>query len=134
MERYIISSLFVWKLVRAVCGGMFNFKTVWLKFVLLIIVSDVVVEEKELFDVLVDLRKESPTFSIWFGIELSAENFYQLFIPKGFAHGFLSISENAEILYKTSDYWNPLSEITIIWNILETPNKGILFRRVENRH
>ncbi len=70
----------------------------------------------EIFDILVDLRKSSITFSQWFGVKLSSENNYQLWIPEGFAHGFLSISENAEILYKTTSFWNAESEITLLWD------------------
>lgn len=61
----------------------------------------------EVFDVAVDLRKSSPTFGKWFGLLLSAENKRQLWIPPGFAHGFLVTSESAEFLYKTTDYWAP---------------------------
>ena len=70
----------------------------------------------KVFDVIVDLRKDSISYSKWFGVELSSRNKYQLWVPKGFAHGFLTISTNAEILYKTTDYWNAKSEKTIIWN------------------
>jgi dTDP-4-dehydrorhamnose 3,5-epimerase len=68
------------------------------------------------FDVVVDLRKSSPTFGKWTGIELSAENYRQLWIPKGFAHGFVALSEEAHFLYKTTDYWHPASEQCLIWN------------------
>lgn len=68
------------------------------------------------FDVAVDLRKASPTFGKWTGIELSAENKKQLWIPAGFAHGFLVLSEEAEFLYKTTDYWHAASEQCIVWN------------------
>ena len=68
------------------------------------------------FDVAVDLRKKSSTFGKWIGIELSAANKKQLWIPEGFAHGFLVLSEQAEFLYKTSDYWHAASEQTILWN------------------
>ena len=70
----------------------------------------------EIYDVIVDLRKDSITFAKWFGINLSSENNYQLWIPEGFAHGFLAISETAEISYKTTTYWERESEITIMWN------------------
>lgn len=70
----------------------------------------------EVFDVVVDLRKESATFSKWFGITLSAENKTQFYIPKGFAHGFVVKSEDAIVLYKCTDYYNPKAERTIIWN------------------
>jgi dTDP-4-dehydrorhamnose 3,5-epimerase len=68
------------------------------------------------FDVVVDLRKSSLTFGKWMGIELSAVNKKQLWIPAGFAHGFLVLSEAAEFLYKTTDYWHAASEKCIAWN------------------
>jgi dTDP-4-dehydrorhamnose 3,5-epimerase len=68
------------------------------------------------FDVVVDLRQSSPTFDQWVGVELSAENKKQLWIPEGFAHGFLVLSETAEFLYKTTDYWHAASEKCIVWN------------------
>ena len=68
------------------------------------------------FDVAVDLRKSSPTFGRWTGAELSEENKRMMWIPKGFAHGFLVLSDSAEFLYKTTDYWAPEHERTIIWN------------------
>jgi dTDP-4-dehydrorhamnose 3,5-epimerase len=68
------------------------------------------------FDVAIDLRKLSDTFGKWVGIELSAANKKQLWVPSGFAHGFLVISETAEFLYKTTDYWHAASEKCIIWN------------------
>lgn len=68
------------------------------------------------FDVAVDLRKSSPTFGRWYGVELSAENKRQLWIPPGFAHGFVVTSEHAEFLYKTTDYWAPAYERAIRWN------------------
>lgn len=68
------------------------------------------------FDVAVDIRKNSPSFGKWVGVNLSAENKRMLWIPKGFAHGFLVISEVAEFLYKTTDFYDPSSERCIIWN------------------
>jgi dTDP-4-dehydrorhamnose 3,5-epimerase len=68
------------------------------------------------YDVAVDLRQSSATFGQWVGIELSAENRKQLWIPAGFAHGFLILSDEAEFLYKTTDYWHPSSEQCIVWN------------------
>ena len=68
------------------------------------------------FDVAVDIRKSSPTFGQWFGIELSAENKRQMWIPPGFAHGFVVTSDSAEFLYKTTDYWAPEHERAILWN------------------
>jgi dTDP-4-dehydrorhamnose 3,5-epimerase len=70
----------------------------------------------EVFDVAVDIRKSSPTFGKWFGITLSAENKRQLWIPEGFAHGFITTSESSEFLYKTTDYWAPEHERCIVWN------------------
>jgi dTDP-4-dehydrorhamnose 3,5-epimerase len=68
------------------------------------------------FDVAVDLRQSSATFGKWVGVELSAENKKQLWIPAGFAHGFLVLTESAEFLYKTTDYWHAASEKCIVWN------------------
>ncbi|NOI30719.1 dTDP-4-dehydrorhamnose 3,5-epimerase [Vibrio coralliilyticus] len=70
----------------------------------------------EVFDVAVDMRKKSPTFGKWVGIYLSAENKKQLWIPEGFAHGFYVTSEEAEFVYKCTDYYNPGSEVCIQWN------------------
>lgn len=70
----------------------------------------------EVFDVAVDIRKSSPTFGKWVGEILSAENKRILWIPEGFAHGFIVLSDAAEFLYKTTDYWAPEHERTIIWN------------------
>ena len=69
-----------------------------------------------IFDVAVDIRKNSSTFSEWVGIELNQKNKKQLWIPCGFAHGFLTLSESAEVLYKASGYWNKDCERTIQWN------------------
>jgi dTDP-4-dehydrorhamnose 3,5-epimerase len=70
----------------------------------------------EIFDVAVDLRRSSRNFGKWFGAVLSAENKLQLWIPEGFAHGFLVLSEDADFLYKTTDYWYPQYERSIMWN------------------
>jgi len=70
----------------------------------------------EVFDVAVDIRKDSPTFGQWVGVYLSAENKRQLWVPEGFAHGFYVTSEEAEFVYKCTDYYNPASEISIAWN------------------
>ncbi len=70
----------------------------------------------EAFDVAVDLRKSSPTFGKWVGEVLSAENKKQLWVPEGFAHGFVVLSEHAEFIYKTTDYWAPEHERCIVWN------------------
>ncbi len=74
------------------------------------------VVQGEVFDVTVDLRRSSPTFGQWIGEILSAENHKQLWIPPGFAHGFLVLSESAEFLYKTTDYWFPEHERSLLWN------------------
>ncbi|MBC5788675.1 dTDP-4-dehydrorhamnose 3,5-epimerase [Providencia sp. JUb39] len=70
----------------------------------------------EVFDVAVDIRKNSTTFGKWVGVNLSSENKRQLWIPEGFAHGFLVLSEKAEFAYKTTNYYNIESEKGIIWN------------------
>lgn len=70
----------------------------------------------EVFDVAVDIRKNSPTFGKWVGEILSAENKKQLWVPEGFAHGFLVLSESAEFLYKTTDYWYPEYERCALWS------------------
>jgi dTDP-4-dehydrorhamnose 3,5-epimerase len=68
------------------------------------------------FDAVVDLRRSSPTFGRSYGVELSAENRMMLWVPPGFAHGFLAISDYAEFLYKTTDYWYPEHERTLLWS------------------
>ncbi len=70
----------------------------------------------EVFDVAVDIRKSSPSFGHWVGDILSVENQKQLWIPRGFAHGFLSLSQEAVLLYKTDNYYSPSHERRIIWN------------------
>lgn len=70
----------------------------------------------EVFDVAVDIRKSSPTFGHWVGVHLSAENKRQLWIPEGFAHGFVTLSDTAEFLYKTTDFYHRDSEGAISWN------------------
>jgi len=74
------------------------------------------------FDVAVDIRRSSPTFGQWEGVELSEDNHRQLWIPPGFAHGFLVLSDSAEFLYKTTDYYAPQFERSIAWN---DPSIGI---------
>ena len=69
----------------------------------------------EIFDVAVDLRKSSPTFGKWVGTRLSAENFRQLWIDEGFAHGFVVLSDAADVIYKTTDFYRPADERCIIW-------------------
>ena len=68
------------------------------------------------FDVAVDIRKSTPTYGKWVGVELSAQNHKQMWIPAGLAHGFLVLSEAAEFLYKTTDYYHPQSEACLAWN------------------
>ena len=76
----------------------------------------------EVFDVAVDIRKDSATFGQWVGVYLSAENRRQLWIPKGFAHGFYVTSDEAEFVYKCTDYYHPQSEVSIRW---DEPQIGI---------
>jgi dTDP-4-dehydrorhamnose 3,5-epimerase len=83
----------------------------------------------EVFDVAVDLRRSSPTFGKWVGVYLSAENKRQVWIPKGFAHGFYAISEWVEITYKVSDYYAPEWDRTLLWN---DPQIGIEWPLLEN--
>ncbi|MBX3662289.1 MAG: dTDP-4-dehydrorhamnose 3,5-epimerase [Burkholderiales bacterium] len=74
------------------------------------------------FDVIVDLRRHSPAFGQWRGRELSAANRQMLWVPPGFAHGFLALEEKSEILYKTTTYWNSAAERSLLWN---DPDLGI---------
>jgi dTDP-4-dehydrorhamnose 3,5-epimerase len=74
------------------------------------------VVEGEVFDVAVDIRKSSLNFGKWVGVILSEENHRQLWVPPGFAHGFVVLSESAQFLYKTTDYWFPEHERSIVWN------------------
>ena len=88
----------------------------------------VTVIKGSVFDVAVDIRKSSPTFGRWFGAILNDENHHQLFIPKGFAHGFYVLSESADFHYKCSDYYNPATELGILWSdtdlAITWPSKG----------
>ena len=74
------------------------------------------VVQGEVFDVAVDIRKSSPTFGQWVGEILSADNKRQMWVPEGFAHGFVVLSNTAEVLYKTTDYYAPQFERSIVWN------------------
>lgn len=74
------------------------------------------------FDVAVDVRRDSPTFREWLGVELSAESFRQIYIPPGFLHGFLVLSDVAEVQYKATDFYDPSDELGVIWN---DPDLGI---------
>ncbi len=76
----------------------------------------------EIFDVAVDLRRSSPRFGQWMGANLSAENKRMLWIPAGFAHGFLALSEVTEVLYKTTDYYAPVHERCVLWS---DPDVGV---------
>ncbi len=76
----------------------------------------------EIFDVAVDIRRSSKYFGQWVGVKLDAQNRHQIWVPPGFAHGFLVVSEYAEVLYKTTDYYAPQHERTILWN---DPDIGI---------
>ncbi len=86
------------------------------------------VVQGEVFDVAVDLRKSSPHFGQWFGCHLSGDDKQQLWIPPGFAHGFLVLSDFAEFLYKTTEYYAPAHERCIAWN---DPSLGIQWPTVE---
>lgn len=77
------------------------------------------VTQGEVFDVAVDIRRSSPTFGSWVGVILSGENKRQLWVPEGFAHGFLTLSETAEFLYKTTNFYSPAHEGSILWNDAE---------------
>ena len=81
------------------------------------------------FDVAVDIRRRSPTFGRWVGVELTADNHRQLWVPPGFAHGFMVLSETAEFLYKTTDYYAPVYERCIVWDdpdlAIDWPNIGM---------
>ena len=69
-----------------------------------------------IFDVVVDMRRSSPFFGRWVGVELSAENRHELWVPPGFAHGFVVTSDTAEVQYKNTDYWAPEHERAVLWN------------------
>jgi dTDP-4-dehydrorhamnose 3,5-epimerase len=84
----------------------------------------------EIFDVAVDLRADSPTLGKWFGVILNEENKKQLWIPPGFAHGFYVLSKWAEIIYKATDYYDPESERTLLWN---DPDINIAWPLLENK-
>ena len=91
----------------------------------------------EVFDVAVDIRKNSPTYQQWVGEILSAKNKKQMWIPAGFAHGFLTLSETAELLYKTTDYYAPETEHLINWNdptiAIEWPIKSPILLSTKDR-
>lgn len=83
----------------------------------------------KVFDVVVDLRRQSPTFGLWDSVELSEENFLQMWVPPGFAHGFYVISEYADFEYKCTDYYDPNDEGSIHWN---DPDLKILWPDTSN--
>ena len=70
----------------------------------------------EIFDAVVDIRRDSPTFGLWYGTVLSADKATQLYVPPGFAHGFCVTSESAHVIYKVTDYYQPAHEHTLMWN------------------
>jgi len=80
------------------------------------------VTEGEIYDVVVDLRRSSKTFGKWVGVALSSTNMKQLWVPEGFAHGFVVTSAEAQLLYKTTDYWSPDHERSLLWS---DPSLGI---------
>jgi dTDP-4-dehydrorhamnose 3,5-epimerase len=82
------------------------------------------VVQGEVFDVAVDLRKSSPTFGQWVGENLSAENKRQMWVPEGFAHGFVVLSESADFLYKTTDYYAPRMSVALLGTTLISPSTG----------
>ncbi|MBT1445347.1 dTDP-4-dehydrorhamnose 3,5-epimerase [Shewanella sp. JM162201] len=82
------------------------------------------------FDVAVDMRKNSPTFGQWVGVELSAENKRQLWVPEGFAHGFYVMSETAEFVYKCTDYYAPEFDRSLLWNDVDV---GIVWPLVDGQ-
>lgn len=82
------------------------------------------VVEGRAWDVAVDIRKDSETFGQWVGVELSAENYKQFWIPAGFAHGFIALEDNTQFLYKTTDYYSKECERSIVWN---DPEIGIIW-------
>ena len=83
----------------------------------------------EIYDVAVDLRKTSPTFGQWVGEVISAANKKQIWIPEGFAHGFVTLSDDSEILYKATDFYSPIHEQCLIWN---DPEINITWPHIEN--
>ena len=100
----------------------------------------------EIFDVIVDIRESSSTFGQWCGVNLSSDNMKQIWIPPGFAHGFLALSSKAEVLYKTTDHRHKENEKTIIWNdkdisiewpatkkviVSEKDQKGVAFKKAQ---
>lgn len=91
----------------------------------------------EVFDVAVDIRSSSPTFGLWVGVYLSAENKRQLWIPEGFAHGFVTLSDTAEFLYKATNYYFPENERCLMWDDknlnIEWPMKNITLSKKDQQ-
>ena len=83
----------------------------------------------EIYDVAVDLRKTSPTFGQWVGEVISAANKKQIWIPEGFAHGFVTLSDDSEILYKATDFYSPIHEQCLIWN---DPKINVTWPHIKN--
>ncbi|MFN7161222.1 MAG: dTDP-4-dehydrorhamnose 3,5-epimerase [Candidatus Gracilibacteria bacterium] len=83
----------------------------------------------EIFDVAVDIRKDSPTYGNWVGVLLSVENAQMLYVPAGFAHGFMVTSEWAEVQYKATNFYHPESEGGLLWN---DPEVGVIWPAIEN--
>lgn len=83
----------------------------------------------QIYDVAVDLRKTSPTFGHWVGEMLSADNKKQIWIPEGFAHGFITLSDDSEVLYKATDFYSPIHEQCLIWN---DPEINVMWPHTEN--
>jgi dTDP-4-dehydrorhamnose 3,5-epimerase len=85
----------------------------------------------QIYDVAVDLRKTSPTFGKWAGVILSASNKKQIWIPEGFAHGFISLSDESEVLYKATDFYSPIHEQCLIWN---DPEVNVIWPNIDDNY
>ena len=92
----------------------------------------------EIFDVAVDIRRGSPTFGKWVGAHLTGENGHQIYIPKGFAHGFCTLSETADVIYKCTDFYSPGDEYGILWSDpdigIDWPDKNPLLSKKDSRN
>ncbi len=91
-----------------------------------------------IYDAVVDVRRDSPTFGRWCGVELSAENFQQLYVPVGYAHGFCVLSDAADVEYLCSDYYDPAGEAGLLWNDphvgIEWPTRGPVISKKDSRN